>query len=70
MKSNGSTSVFAGAPRQNNKQLILEREKENLDYSRNNSGLTSLENSNIPLVKSNKIVDDLENLDLDDFSPR
>ena len=70
MMSNGSTSVFAGAPRQNNKQIILEREKENLDYSRNNSGLTSLENSNIPLVKSNKIVDDLENLDLDDFSPR
>ena len=32
--------------------------------------MTSLENSNIPLVKSNKIADDLENLDLDDFEPK
>ena len=29
-----------------------------------------MENSNIPLVKSNKIADDLENLGLDDLEPR
>lgn len=31
------------------------------------SGITSLENSNIPLVKVNRIVDDLENLELEHF---
>lgn len=31
------------------------------------SGITSLENSNIPLVRVNRIVDDLENLELKDF---
>jgi len=68
MKSKGSTSVFAEARRQT--QLInVNNNKENLDNSRNMSGTTSLENSNIPLVKLNKIVDDLENLDLDDFEP-
>jgi predicted transcriptional regulator len=31
------------------------------------SGTTSLENSNIPLVRVNRIVDDLEKLELEDF---
>ena len=38
-----------------------------MNNSRNFSGTTSLENSNIPLVRVNKIVDELENLELDDF---
>ena len=31
------------------------------------SGMTSMENSNIPLVKINRIMDDLENLELTHF---
>ena len=47
--------------------MKLEKNKVDLDNSRNMSGITSLENSNIPLVKVNNIADDLDNLEIKHF---